>query len=246
MGNSRAIEWEAAPVPATQSELETLRPILSRLPLDEPQEPSTDLDYIETGKVLYTQSRLPELDSTSRQLWQALHLFRATTLDYALLPTVSAPHPIARGQKASACPAFGDITASVLAHVAASFNWSHLPELPLEDEGRWYGVLFHSVRKLGSENANFYRADRLAHEEAVRSGGLIMYWYGTPHPRTGYNLATCIWTSRAEAIQASKLPLHAVAAKFAGPSYERYDLMRYTVVKRKGDPHLHIAPWDNQ
>lgn len=250
MGLTRAPlrRWEAPRVPAKEA-VELLRPILSRLPHDdqlEAVEADDSLDYLETDKVLYTQSRLPDLDETSAALWIALHLFRATTPEYALLPPTEAPHSVSSTQDilSSSCPATdATIAATLLAHIVESFNWSQLPDLPLDSERRWYGVLFHSVRKAGSENEDFYRADRLAHEEAVRSGGLILYWYGTPHPRTGHNLATCIWTSRAEAIRASRLPLHAFAAKYAGPSYESYELRRYAVVKRKGNCRLQIEAW---
>ncbi|KAI6113247.1 hypothetical protein EDD16DRAFT_1693798 [Pisolithus croceorrhizus] len=78
---------------------------------------------------------------------------------------------------------------------AGAFNWLAL-DLPLEEEREWYAVAFRSKRKAGSDSDALYEADRLAHEEAVSNGGLIMYWYGVPDPQTGLNLATCIWQSR--------------------------------------------------
>lgn len=73
-----------------------------------------------------------------------------------------------------------------------------------------------------------------------------MYWYGAPHPTNGANLATCIWTSRTAAIAASKLPLHKKAAAYSAPSYERYDLVRYKVVKRSSETRLRIEPWTKE
>lgn len=87
-----------------------------------------------------------------------------------------------------------------------------------------------------------YRMDRLAHEEAVASGGLLMYWYGTPDERDGENLATCVWTSREAAVRAARLPLHGKAARLAAASYEYFVLERYRLVKRAGQAELEILP----
>lgn len=72
-----------------------------------------------------------------------------------------------------------------------AFNWSNLS---LEEyvEREWYCVVFRSRRNKESESLSLYQADREAHEEAVKNGGLVMYWYGVPDA-TGLNLATCIW-----------------------------------------------------
>lgn len=74
---------------------------------------------------------------------------------------------------------------------SSAFNWSEL-ELDDEVEREWYCVVFRSRRNKESESLSLYQADREAHEEAVKNGGLVMYWYGVPD-RTGLNLATCIW-----------------------------------------------------
>ncbi|PWY98026.1 hypothetical protein BCV70DRAFT_39334 [Testicularia cyperi] len=252
------------------ADFESLKPIISRLPAG----PSEDLhaalsenvdslDYILKDGVMYTQSRLPQLDPASRELRSALHGFRATTADYARgylegaaraavetsTSASSAPHPIAPGADITACPVFqpsrSALTQSSILNLASSFNWDTL-KLPLAASRTWYGVLFLSVRKADSESVSFYEADRRAHEEAVRSGGLIMYWYGSPNVVTGENLATCIWTSRAAAVEASKLPIHGQAARYARKSYDRYDLIRYKVVKRAGEPHVRLESWDGQ
>jgi hypothetical protein len=51
-----------------------------------------------------------------------------------------------------------------------------------------------------------------------------MYWYGTPHPTTGVNLATCIWESRAHARAANGRPHHVKAMRLAAAAYEMYAL----------------------
>ena len=75
-----------------------------------------------------------------------------------------------------------------------AFNWSDI-SLPEDVEREWYCVVFRSKRNKESSSLSLYKADREAHEEAVKNGGLVMYWYGVPDETTGQNLATCIWQS---------------------------------------------------
>ncbi|EJF65267.1 hypothetical protein DICSQDRAFT_177888 [Dichomitus squalens LYAD-421 SS1] len=124
-----------------------------------------------------------------------------------------------------------------------AFNWNEL-ELPEDEEREWYCVAFRSKRKEGSDGGPLYDADRKAHEEAVQNGGLILYWYGTPHPTTSLNLATCIWQSRAHAAAANSRPHHIRAMRLAAASYERYELERYRLKKVKGEPRVHVEPYD--
>ncbi|KAI8972214.1 hypothetical protein BD414DRAFT_540387 [Trametes punicea] len=126
---------------------------------------------------------------------------------------------------------------------AEAFNWDEL-ELPLEEEREWYCVVFRSKRREGSDGGPLYEADKKAHEEAVQNGGLILYWYGTPHPTTGLNLATCIWQSRAHAAAANSRPHHIRAMRLAAASYERYELERHRLRKVKGESHLRVEPYD--
>ncbi|CCF48307.1 hypothetical protein NDA11_005145 [Ustilago hordei] len=239
--SSKTSLFDAVP---RNTEFESLNPILARLPhQDDLTDDHESLDYLRKDGVMYTRSQLPSLDSASICLWHSLHHFRPLHADYASgYLDLTPPHPLASSSSASfsQCPRFSSASEQALIQLGTSFNWSCLPALPLASSRAWYGVLFLSVRKAGSESASFYQADRLAHEEATRSGGLIMYWYGSPNPTTGANLATCIWTSRKSAVEASKLPLHRKAAQYAAPSYERYDLVRYRLVKRAGETRLRI------
>ncbi|KAF9244885.1 hypothetical protein BU15DRAFT_85735 [Melanogaster broomeanus] len=126
---------------------------------------------------------------------------------------------------------------------ACGFNWSEL-ELPEDEVREWYAVAFRSRRKLGSDGGSLYEADKLAHEEAVSNGGLIMYWYGVPNPETGMNLATCIWQSRKHARVANSGPHHVRAMKLAAVSYETYTLERYRLSKVKGDKGIIVEDFD--
>ncbi|KAI9068266.1 hypothetical protein FKP32DRAFT_1672352 [Trametes sanguinea] len=126
---------------------------------------------------------------------------------------------------------------------AEAFNWDEL-ELPADEEREWYCVVFRSKRKEGSDGGPLYEADKKAHEEAVQNGGLILYWYGTPHHTTGLNLATCIWQSRAHAAAANSRPHHVRAMRLAAASYERYELERHRLRKVKGETRLRVEPYD--
>ncbi|KAF8161068.1 hypothetical protein B0H34DRAFT_364878 [Crassisporium funariophilum] len=123
-----------------------------------------------------------------------------------------------------------------------AFNWSEL-RLPENEEREWYCVVFRSRRKTGSDNMPLYAADKLAHEEAIRNGGLIMYWYGIPNQETGMNLATCIWQSRKHAMAANSRPLHIKAMRLAAESYEIYTLERHVLRKVQGDSSVTIEPF---
>lgn len=108
-------------------------------------------------------THLPNIDPASLALHHALHHFAPVDAHYAARPYPSA------------------------------FNWKAVGEHLEEDvEREWYCVVFRSRRNKGSESLDLYQADRGAHEEAVKNGGLILYWYGVPDS-TGLNLATCIW-----------------------------------------------------
>ncbi|CAO1629336.1 unnamed protein product [Jaminaea pallidilutea] len=207
----------------------------------------------DNSAILYTQSQLPSLDEDNRNLWHALHKFRALHDDYAAgyaqSPRLPDGHPTNTDSKLPGCPFISARAPSEDTRqanlIANTFNWSSL-HLPLHVSKTWYGVAFRSIRKKGSESINLYEADRASHEEAVRSGGLLLYWYGSPSESTGENLATCIWTSREDAVRASRLPLHKAAALHAAPAYEKYQLSRYRVVKRSGETALRVESWGSE
>ncbi|KAF9531608.1 hypothetical protein CPB83DRAFT_874518 [Crepidotus variabilis] len=123
-----------------------------------------------------------------------------------------------------------------------AFNWSQL-KLPVHEEREWYCVVFRSKRKVGSDGISLYEADKLAHEEAIRNGGLILYWYGIPNPQTGMNLATCIWQSRKHASAANSRPHHIKAMRLAANAYEIYSLERYRLRKSIGEDGVTIEPY---
>ncbi|KAF8973299.1 hypothetical protein BDZ97DRAFT_677116 [Flammula alnicola] len=124
-----------------------------------------------------------------------------------------------------------------------AFNWSEL-RLPVDEEREWYCVVFRSKRKAESDGISLYDADKLAHDEAIRNGGLILYWYGIPNQETGMNLATCIWQSRKHATAANFGPHHIKAMRLAAGAYEVYTLERYKLQKVKGAVGVTIEPFE--
>ena len=70
-----------------------------------------------------------------------------------------------------------------------------------------------------------------------------MYWYGTPNPETGLNLATCVWESRASAVAATSRPHHIRAMRQAASAYEMYELERWTLRKQAGSRYLEVVSY---
>ncbi|CED82057.1 hypothetical protein [Phaffia rhodozyma] len=124
-----------------------------------------------------------------------------------------------------------------------AFNWEDI-QLDEDIEGEWYCVAFRSKRnRLVINDEALYTADSLAHEEAKKGGGLLMYWYGVPDIITGVNLATCIWESRAHARAANSRPEHIKAMRLAAQSYEMYTLERHVIWKISGEKRISIEPY---
>jgi hypothetical protein len=59
--------------------------------------------------------------------------------------------------------------------------------------GEYYVVVFRSQLKEGCDRAFLGHLDKISHREAVVSGGLLKYWFGTPNSARR-NLATCKYT----------------------------------------------------
>lgn len=112
---------------------------------------------------------LETLDTQSRLLALALASFKSVRDDYA--------------------------TASYI----ENFNWNEVFDLVksfAKAEGhRWtaqsfYVVAFRSILLPGVDNDHLHALDAYSHQEAVASGGLLKYWFGTKNEKR-QNLATC-------------------------------------------------------
>ncbi|KAL9049882.1 MAG: hypothetical protein Q9162_006966 [Coniocarpon cinnabarinum] len=225
-------------------------PIISRLPpiISERENNASAIDA--PLQVTYTTCHLPSIDPASLALWHALHNLNPTPVALKDLPTHHYPAPSPTNASHSQPhhslrppPTTSDspIAANSLtaAFVSQLFNWSDL-HLPANLSEKFYGVLFLSRRKSDSNSERLYKADRAAHEEAVASGGLLMYYYGVPDGE-GRNIATCIWSDAESARRASKLARHREAVGLATGAYEWFELRRYGVLKVEGETGVRIV-----
>jgi hypothetical protein len=81
-----------------------------------------------------------------------------------------------------------------------SFNWNEVFDLVkafAEAEGHvwtrqsFYVVSFRSKLQPGVDNDHLHALDAYSHQEAIASGGLLKYWFGTKNEERR-NLATCM------------------------------------------------------
>ncbi|KAI8617793.1 hypothetical protein BC830DRAFT_1049878, partial [Chytriomyces sp. MP71] len=122
-----------------------------------------------------------------------------------------------------------------LAPLPETFNWNQVAGLLGKYwTGDWYIVAFRSVRNDRADAKALYEADGLAHKEALESGGLLKYWYGTLNEKRQC-LAMCIWSSREFARLATKKPYHRLASSLAAEMYESYTLERWSLTKKSGE-----------
>ncbi|GLJ45140.1 hypothetical protein SUGI_0950260 [Cryptomeria japonica] len=116
--------------------------------------------------------------------------------------------------------------------IQSCFKWDSLFTLPpfTKQNIKFYGVAFRSVRKSDGvdDDTLLYAADAAAYQEALTSGKLIRYWYGTLNEKREC-LASCIWTSREAAKSVMSAPLHRKAASLAAHYYERYMLESFWI-----------------
>lgn len=124
-----------------------------------------------------------------------------------------------------------------------AFNWSdlltirlprliksHPPALidtvwPSRTTTTFFAVVFLSTRNPGIDSQLLGELDRESHAEAMASGGLLKYWFGSPDEERR-NLATCIWRSPEDAIKGGRGPWHRKARDAAGGMYQIFTFGR--------------------
>jgi hypothetical protein len=238
------------------------RPILSRLPAEMDQRVLLGVPFGDSGDddsdsddddddeyvpplmelttpsaIFYTSSRLATLALEHIPLWKALHRFGPQRQDYAAAfarLSRTAPHPLPQDVMSTGCPVSSN--ESFIHLIRTSFNYTNISLPATTPNHEYYGILFRSTRHRSAPSKSIrdlYAADRRAHEEAINSGGLLMYWYGIPNA-AGENVATCVWTSRDDAVTASRLVRHRAAAALASSVYQNYDVVRYVLKVESG------------
>lgn len=114
--------------------------------------------------------------------------------------------------------------------IDVGFDWSPLGSVPFE---RLYLVVFRSVRRADADIELLREHDDRAYEEALRSGGLLLYFKGVLNERREC-LSFCLWETREQAVRASAGARHGKAAEISTLTYEAYDLERYDLLKDDG------------
>jgi hypothetical protein len=112
--------------------------------------------------------------------------------------------------------------------IDSGFDWSPLDKVPFE---RLYLVVFRSIRRADADSELLREHDDRAYEEALRSGGLLLYFKGVLNERREC-LSFCLWETREQAVRASAGARHGKAAEISALTYEIYDLERYDLLKQ--------------
>jgi len=132
-----------------------------------------------------------------------------------------------------------------------SFNWSEiidgLRKLVQEDGFAWkeqpfYIVVFRSRILPETDRADLGALDKAAHAEAMESGGLLKYWFGTPD-ENGRNLATCVWRRCQDARAGSVGKDHVRAANAARRSYSEWRTERLRLLIKDDVEGWEISKW---
>ncbi|KAL9604485.1 MAG: hypothetical protein Q9219_000450 [cf. Caloplaca sp. 3 TL-2023] len=135
-----------------------------------------------------------------------------------------------------------------------SFNWDAVftslaaaVKSDKSDTSKWeeqffYIVVFRSQIPPSTDRSHLAALDKAAHVEAMKSGGLLKYWFGTPDA-DGRNLATCIWRRREDAAPGSSGEGHKAAMRATIKMYSEWHIDRLKLVIKKNAEQWDIVPW---
>ncbi len=125
------------------------------------------------------------------------------------------------------------------APILEAFNWSYT--LADIEQGRWYLIVFRSMRRHDVDDELLGDHDDMAFAEAMSSGGLLRYYKGAMD-RERRCLSLCVWEKRKQAEVATDLPQHRDAAQLTNRFYVWYDVERYILRKRRGFDEPEVVP----
>lgn len=149
-----------------------------------------------------------------------------------------------------------------------AFNWhavlSHLAAAVKSERLEWkeqffYIVVFRSQIPPSTDRSHLAELDKEAHVEAMETGGLFKYWFGTPDA-DGRNLATCkdlclcpyrrlpdsvqgIWRRREDATPGSSGKGHKAAMRATISMYSEWHIERFKLVVGDNVAGWDIIPW---
>lgn len=123
--------------------------------------------------------------------------------------------------------------------ILQGFNWVDC--LATVEEGKWFLVVFRSVRSEMYDDALVTEFDEQAYQEALESSGLLYYFRGGMNEQRQC-LSLCVWENQTQAHVASRLPRHQAAARLARDAYMSFGLERHLLVKSRGSVTLELEP----
>ncbi|KAL3460685.1 hypothetical protein BJX64DRAFT_290001 [Aspergillus heterothallicus] len=172
-----------------------------------------------------------------------------TTLDHLLdLSTLDTPYRLLAQALTILTPVRDDYAT---APYIDSFNWPAVFEkvhkLSAAEAHRWtrqrfYVVAFRSILTADADGDRLSLLDERSHAEAVASGGLLKYWFGSKNAKRE-NLATCVWRSREDARAGGTGPWHAKARGAAKEMYERIEFTTMELVIGEEVGEWEFRPW---
>ncbi|KAL8933986.1 MAG: hypothetical protein Q9216_006126 [Gyalolechia sp. 2 TL-2023] len=132
-----------------------------------------------------------------------------------------------------------------------SFNWdavvTYLAAATKSETFHWteqyfYIVVFRSQIPPSTDRSHLAELDKAAHIEAMKSGGLLKYWFGTPDV-DGRNVATCVWRRREDAAPGSSGEGHKAAMRATIKMYSEWNIERLKLVVTEDAEQWDIIPW---
>ncbi|KAL8947837.1 MAG: hypothetical protein Q9222_005922 [Ikaeria aurantiellina] len=166
---------------------------------------------------------LTTLTRSQTLLAKALTNLTPTTHQYATLPYISSFNwDTVFNALAAACKIEG-------------FQWP---------EQFFYVVVFRSQIPPTTDRTHLAELDKRAHAEAMKSGGLLKYWFGIPDADFR-NLATCIWRQREDAHPGSSGEGHKAAMRATINMYSEWHIERHKLKVSKDANEWDIVPWSD-
>lgn len=130
----------------------------------------------------------------------------------------------------------------------ATFNWDRILNAVKSfsnstfPQREFYVVIFRSTLRVDCDKQLLWHLDRDSHGEAVASGGLLKYWFGSANEERR-NLATCIWRNREDARKGGTGPVHAQARRAGRELYDQILFMTGKLVIEEGAEQWKFV-WD--
>ncbi|KAI5818625.1 hypothetical protein BZA77DRAFT_306071 [Pyronema omphalodes] len=122
-----------------------------------------------------------------------------------------------------------------LRHLSQSINYHYPPS-------SFYIIVFRSRVNPSTNRQDLGALDEAAHIEAIKSGGLLKYWFGVPD-ENHRNLATCVWRDREDAKRGGAGEGHRRAMERVRGLYTEWKVERLRLVVMEGARDWRTEEW---